>query len=551
MRCARLLALAACAACVPDDSREPAHDDGVGALRELVLDTEFLLEPSVEPREILEAKGGGLCVLDADRDGVLDLFVPGAGTLEDPRGQGARLFLGDGRLGYRDASEETGLAWRGWGMGTGLGDVDADGFDDVFVAAWGRDALLFGGAGGALRERGSGTGCEHDGWSSGAVFADLDRDGDLDLAVARYLRFDPSEPPPETEFFGIAVFGGPAGMPAEPNGLYENRGDGTFASREDAPGFGGLEPRASLGVLACDLDQDGWQDLFVGNDSQPNRLHLGSGTWSFEEQGERSGLARSADGHGQATMGIALADVNGDLLPDLFTTNFARDTNTLHLSVGPRRWRDATKAWGLAAGGHAEVGWGAAFCDLDDDGDQDLVVANGHVYADRLARELGSARAQGLHWWRRDGDRFRLAAEDEQPGLGARAPWRGLVACDLDGDLDTDLAATALGEAPRLFENLGVGDAVAVDLDWRDVPNVRGIGARLVLRADASVHTRWVQRGGSYQASGPATVTFPACPAGSRLSIEWPDGWSDELELPATSGAVRVVREERRTAVER
>ena len=144
-------------------------------------------------------------------------------------------------------------------------------------------------------------------------------------------------------------------------------------------------------------------------------------------------------------------------MPDLFTTNFARDTNTLHVSNGERRWRDGTARFGLAAAGRAEVAWGCVFTDFDGDGDEDLVVANGHVYPDAIARELGSARAQDLHFWRRDPERF---VRVETAGLcaGARpGVWRGLAAADLDGDGDRDLVLTGLGERAVLLERLVPG----------------------------------------------------------------------------------------------
>ena len=284
-------------ACGSDSKLEAPGESSATAYRWVELEASPILEPAREAREILEAKGGGLAVFDANADGLLDVFLPGAARLEQLDGQGASLLLGDGNLGFRRAQS---TPWRGFGMGTAVGDVDGDGRDDVFVAAFAADALLFGEPSG-LEARMAGV--EHEGWSSGAAFADVDLDGDLDLAVARYVKFDPGLPPEASSFFGTRVFGGPAGLEGERNGLYENTGDGTFRDRSDVLEVG--PARATLGVLAMDLDRDGALDLYFGNDSQPNRVYFGQTgePFTFEEAGEPSGLARNGDGHGQATMG--------------------------------------------------------------------------------------------------------------------------------------------------------------------------------------------------------------------------------------------------------
>lgn len=519
----------------------PGAEDPAWLFRAHEILSAPVLEPAVEARQILEAKGGGLAVFDANGDGHLDLFLPGAGRIDALEGQGASLLFGDGVLGFSDSGT---TPWRGFGMGTAVGDADGDGRADVFVAAFGVDALLFG-EGDGLAARPAGV--EYAGWSSAGSFCDLDGDGDLDLAVARYLVFDPSAPPPKTEFFGTAVFGGPAGLEGEANGLFENDGTGRF--RDRSAELAEDRPRATLGVVALDLDLDGAFDLYFGNDSQSNRAYFGTPgqPFAFNEAAESAGLARNGDGHAQATMGIAVADVNGDGAPDLFTTNFARDTNTLLTSASERRWRDATARSGLAAGGRAEVAWGCVFTDFDRDGREDLVVVNGHVYPDRIARELGAARAQAVHAWRAGESRFERLTPAAEPALSRPAVWRSLVAADLDGDGDRDLVATALGSRAVVFERRGAG-GLLLELRQVGAGDRAGLGARVEFEFEGTRQTRFALGGGSYQASGPAAVELPAGITGP-LTVVWPDGTPSRVEAVPAAGRWALERDGKRATL--
>ncbi len=500
---------------------------------------------------ILEVKGGGLALIDYDGDGLLDLFAPGGGTLASPeRGTRASLWRNLGGLRFEDASNAAGLVFDRWGQGVAVGDVDGDGADDIFVACFGRDALLRNRGAQLLEDTAAGEWGEA--WSSAASFGDLDGDGDLDLYVTRYLVFDPRHPPPPTTFLGVEVFAGPMGLEPAPDAVYRNRGDGSFEDATAEWGFDAPAPSYGLGVTILDLDGDGAPEVFVGNDSAGNflfrRSEGGAGAVRFVELGLASGVALSEEGAGQATMGIAVADVTGDGRADLFTTNFMADTNTLHVQRAPLLFEDRTRGFGLALESRPFVGWGALFADLDHDGDEDLVLVNGHVYPDRICEPQGWQRRQTPLLFERDGPRFaRVPAEVGGAWLAATHQDRGLVAGDLDRDGDLDLVVIELDGPARVLENVGArGSWLVVGLADRrpGAMNRRGIGARLELEAGALSQVRWIASGLSYQSSTAPEAHFGlgAHEGPLTLRVRWPDGFEQRVGL---EGARRTLVVER------
>ena len=480
--------------------------------------------------QILEVKGGGVALFDHDSDGDWDVFVPNGATLDEPdRGPGARLFDNRGALHFADVTEERGLEFSRWGMGVAVGDADGDGREDLFVAGFGRDALLLNEPGGLLEapeEHGLG---DSDEWGMAASFGDLDLDGDLDLYVANYLAFDPARPPERMSFLGVDVFGGPMGLEARADRLYENRGAGRFRDVTEASGCGDVPPSFGLGVVILDLDLDGLQDVFVGNDSMANFLFHNRGEWRFEERGEASGAASNTDGQTQATMGIAVADVDGNAYPDLFTTNFAADTNTLHMGAEGLRFRDRTQLFGLGSVSRPYLGWSTGAYDFDLDGDEDLLVFNGHVYPEAICRELVHERLQAPLYFERVGDRFEAAHQEDEAWLASRTCDRGAAFADLDGDGDVDAVVAELGGPLRVLRNEtaegGAHSWLVVELRDTRSANARGLGAVVTARAGESVQRRWLYSGGGYQSASPpvATFAFPDA-AAVRLEVTWPGG---------------------------
>ncbi|MBL8768006.1 MAG: CRTAC1 family protein [Planctomycetes bacterium] len=497
--------------------------------------------------QLLEVKSGGLALIDYDADGDDDVFVPNGATLESPRkGPGCRLFRNDGDLKFVDVTAAAGLTFDGFGMGAAVADVDGNGFDDLYVTAYGRDALWLN-RGGRFEDATDAAGLGDEAWSVAASFGDLDGDGDLDLYVANYVRFDPARPPAKTYFLGAHVFGGPLGLEAEPDRVYENVGEGRFRDVTEAWSFAAVPASFGLGVVVLDFDGDGRQDVFVGNDSQPNFLFRNLGAQRFAEIGVDAGIAVGDEGSGQATMGIAVGDVRGDGLPSVFTTNFMNDVNTLHVNVGGMQFEDKTKRFGLALVSRPFLGWATAFVDADLDGAEDLIVFNGHIYPKEITEPRGWQREQVPLMFRRVGERFeRVLADVGGSWVDEAHCDRGAAFSDLDGDGDVDIVVSELNGPIRVLRSEASGHWCSVELLDRTTPtNARGIGSKVTLIDGAGTRrTRWIQPAGSYaSSSGPrAQFGVPDSSGTWALEVTWPDGSKQSVASVQHDARVRVER---------
>ena len=499
---------------------------------------------------VLEVKGGGLALIDFDADGDLDLFVPNGATLADPeRGPGARLFRNDGAMRFTDVTASSGIAHRRWSFGATVGDVDGDGHDDIFVACFGPDVLL--------RNRGDGTfeditakaGVGDPRWGTSAAFADIDLDGDLDLYVCNYLDFDPAKPLPASIFKGISVIAGPRGYAAAADSLYENKGDGTFIDRSADSGIAAVKPGYGLNLSILDFTGDGKPDIYVGNDSQPNNLFVQESPWRFRDDGLRSGIAVNGEGLEQATMGVAVADVDGNGRPDVFTTNFSSDTNTLHLNLDGRSFDDRTNQFGVGAPSRPYVGWGAGFFDFDHDGDEDLLVVNGHVYPQATRATMDSDYAQRPLLMERRGARFHALAEAGAWKLEPHVD-RTAAFADFDHDGDIDAVIAGLNEPLRVIRNdhaAGADWLVVVPRDTRrdaagrSIGNRHAVGAMIEVKAGDVVQRRWLPAGGPFQSNSAPEAHFgvPKASGPLTVTVQFADG--EVLTIEGLAAGRRVV----------
>jgi hypothetical protein len=421
-----------------------------------------------------------------------------------------------------------------------VGDVDRDGHDDLYVTCFGRDALLRNTGARRFEENTEAAGLGDPRWSTAAAFGDLDDDGDLDLYVANDLFLDLADPPPQETFQGVKVPTGPRSLRPEPDVLYENLGNGTFRDVTAASGVGAARAAYGLGVVILDFDGDGRQDIYVGNDSMPNFLFINLGGMRFEERAVAMGVATNSYGDPQATMGIAVADVDGNGWPDIFTSNFANDSNTLHLNHEGRYFVDITHRIGVGMASFTALGWACGFYDFNHDGSEDLLVFNGHTYPGATRELMGSEFLQSPQLFLRDGRRFELVPpESVAPALAGRHCDRGAAFGDLDRDGDIDVVAVDLRGPVRVLRN------DADDAAWIVVePQAPRLGCTVELSAGEYRQRRFLHSGGSF-ISASATSAHFGLPEGVTtvdLVVRWPGGLERRLEGVATGRYVEVKR---------
>ena len=473
----------------------------------------------------------GVVVFDADADGWLDLyFVQGAPWPGAPSAVEAsnRLFRGRGEGRFEDATTAGVTDSAGYGMGAAFGDVDRDGDADLYVTNFGPNRLLQNVGGGRFEvdPQPAVAGTE---WSSAAGFFDPDGDGDLDLFVVNYLDFDPAE----NKWCGNAQrklrsYCHPDVYDGAPDRFLRNRGDGSFVDATGAAGLKSTVNDKGLGLALVDLDGDGLQDAYVANDSTMNYLYLGRDGGRFEERGLLAGAAVNGTGATEASMGVAVGDLNGDALPELFVTHLDQETNTLYRSRGSGRFADATVAAGLAAPGLPWVGFGTAFFDADNDGDLDLFVANGHIIDNIELFDATRSYRQPAQLFENVGD-GRFVERSEKLGLDGPIVGRGAVPADLDRDGDLDLVVTQNNARALVLLNRGSDGVPSLAVRLRGVrSNPHGFGARLELTTDRGRQVRWMTSASSYLSQGPAEVHFGLGEAGvQELKIFWPSGQID------------------------
>lgn len=498
---------------------------------------------------IVENVGTGVALLDANGDGLLDLFLSNAGRIEGGKvipGPGLALYLQDDSGGFQEVSRQVGLKFDGWGTGVAVADYDNDGDLDIFLCCWGADCL-WENRDGKFIEVGRESGVAHEGLSTSAAFLDFDRDGKLDLYVASYLRFDlarlPNEGQPCIEGGG-RVACGPGFYDPEPDRLYRNEGDGMFRLVSGEAGMGEAEGGYGLGVAVDDFNLDGFPDIYVANDTTGNYLWMNQGDGRFTDVALAAGASLSAEGQGQAGMGVAVGDCDGDGNPDIFVSNYSQEQNALYRNVGGGEFVESSTVSGFSLESYLALGWSAFFADLDNDCDDDLFVANGHVHP--AAAELNSSLSylQPCHFFLNDGKgAFKLCVESI--GQSARQPrvHRGAAYGDIDGDGDLDILVSVQDGPPVLLMNQTekAGHSLLVELSGSE-SNREGIGARLKGRVGKKTVIRTVGRGGGYLSASDCRVHFGLGAARRLDSLEilWPSGRKHIITAMAAGHLYRI-----------
>jgi hypothetical protein len=485
-----------------------------------------------------EIIGGGGLFFDFDNDGWLDVFLVDSGSLADPasaRHARHRLYRNRHNGTFADVTDASNIRLHSYGMGACAGDIDNDGLVDLYVTGVGQNTLYRNTGGGRFAEVPNAGGAGGSGlWSTSCAFVDIDRDGDLDLFVTHYVDTSRAQNP----FCGFAGppairdYCHPLVYPPLPNALYRNNGRGSF---EDVTAQAGIAPYLGngLGVAVSDVDDDGWPDIFVANDSTPNFLFHNERNGSFTEIAGLAGVAVAADGKPRAGMGTAFGDFSGSGRQGLVVTNHETEMHSLFLNLGARLFSDVTMHSGVGPATRPYVGFGVVFFDYDNDGRLDLAIVNGNVMANVAQVRTGAKLAQRKLLLRNAGERFVDVTKQAGPGFAVEGVGRALAAGDVDNDGDLDLLVVNNGDRPNLLLNEGGngGNAVLVQAVGT-TSNRSGIGTRLTLTAGGLRQVREVQSGSSFLAQSDLRAHFGLGRAEgpARLEIRWPDGSNEAVE---------------------
>lgn len=492
-------------------------------------------DPHFMPRSV----GSGAAMFDYDGDGRLDLYLiqnggPGSTAVNRLYRQGD-----DGR--FSDVTEGSGAGLADYGMGAAAGDVNNDGKVDLLVTNYLSTRLLLNQSEGATPrfvDVSESAGVVNPLWGSSAAFVDYDRDGWLDLVIANYLDYDPARRCADDS--GRREFCGPDAFAGRVTRLFRNLGASAVRFEDVTVAAGlGERPGPGLGVYCADFDGDGWIDIFIANDGRPNHLWINQRNGTFREEAGLRGVAMNGMGKSEADMGVALGDVNGDGLLDLFVTHLDSETHTLW-SQGPRgRFKDRTAAVGLAALKWRATGFGTAMLDIDHDGSLDIAIANGRIARAKAIHQQSPRFAPGLDpFWHDYAERDQVLLND---GTGRfddvsdahrdftleAAVSRGLACGDIDNDGAMDLLVTAIGSRAKLFRNIAPKKGRWLIVRAIDPAlNRDAIGAEVRVTAGEKRWIRHVNPGYSYLCSNDPRAHFGlgGVERIDGIEVVWPDG---------------------------
>ena len=484
-------------------------------------------------RFLMEAVSCGLATFDFDGDGLVDIyFINGAplrGTQVDQPPRNA-LYRNLGNFRFVDVTDAAGVGDIGFGLGVTVADYDNDGFPDIYVNNYGENVFY--------RNQGDGTFAEVTGPTgtangekvgAGVAFLDINGNGLLDLYCANYIQFSYADYRP-TNMLGHVVYPGPLVYPAEPDNLFRNNGDGTFTDVSEEAGVS-VNPQWGMGVICGDFDGDGHTDIFVCNDSTRNFLFVNDGQGKFREMGLLSGLAFDGTGSPQGSMGVDVADYNGNGRLDLFMTTYQRERTTLYENLGGLLFQDVTARTGAGVHSFRRVNWGVGFGDFDNDGHVDLFVANGHIHDNVDKFDSSTSYGMPNQLLRNDGSgRFRDVT-DGSGAIGVDAfSSRGAVLEDFDNDGRLDVVVLNSRRAPQVFRNEQVTGHHWIQLRLVGIDSNRdAVGARVRLTAGGRTQTKEIHSGRGYQSH-----------FGSRLHFGLGDqSRIDEVEIRWVGGRIQ------------
>jgi enediyne biosynthesis protein E4 len=477
-----------------------------------------------------ETTGAGCAFLDYDNDGWMDIYLVNSGKCDfynpDPPLRNA-LYRNNRDGTFTDVTEKAGVGAGGYGQGAAVGDYDGDGFPDLYVTQYGESILYHNNGDGTFTDVTEKAGVAAPGWSSSAVWFDYDNDGRLDLFVCRFVDFDKSKnlPCKANNMPGYCV---PHLYKPMPSWLFHNNGDGTFTDVSSVSGLGSYKGKA-WGVVATDINNDGLIDLFVANDTVADFLFVNRGHGKFEEIGQPAGIAYSDEGRPRSGMGVDSADLNQDGWMDLFVANIDHEAYAFYQNNHDETFDNIAAASGIANATRLMSGWGLKFFDYDNDGNIDLMIANGHpddlietIYENVKYREP-------LLLFHNSGKALKNVSAESGPVFSRSMSARGLALGDFDNDGAVDVLISCNDAAPVLLRN-----RVGAENHWLGLKlvgtkaNRDAVGARVTYQAGDWKRSLMKVGGGSFLSSHDPRMVLGM---GARTKIDWV-----EIEWPQPSG---------------
>lgn len=491
-------------------------------------------------RYLPETVGAGCAFFDYDNDGWMDIYLVNSGTSDfyQPATPLKNALYRNNRNGtFTDVTDKAGVAGGRFGMGVAAGDFDADGWQDLYVTNYGRNYLFRNNGNRTFTDVTERAGVAASSWSTCAVWFDYDADGKLDLFVSSFVVYDKTlntlcnEPHSTQNYYCV-----PRLFKPQPSYLFRNKGDGTFADVSRESGIA-ASPGKSFGAVATDLNNDGWMDLFVANDTMPNFLFINKGNGKFEEEGLGAGVAYGETGKPRSGMGVDAADYDADGWQDLFVANIDQEFFSLYNNQKDLTFIDEPGE--VASSTQLLSGWGSKFFDYDNDGDADLFLVNGHPDDMIEKRAPRVKHKEPLLLFENNGRGLRNVSAGSGAVFAREFSGRGLSVGDYDNDGDLDTLIVNNGEPPLLLRNEGGNRNNWIGLQLVGTKsNTAATGAMMTWQAGGVKRSRLKTSGGSYLAShdprellGIGTATKI-----DSLEIKWASGKVDKLtNLPANT----------------
>jgi len=505
-----------------------------------------------EKKYIIEETGSGVCLLDYDHDGWMDIYLVTGSTYDAMDGKTesphAALFHNNHDGTFTNVATIAGVTNDRWGYGCAVGDYDNDGWPDLYVTNFGKNRLYRNNHDGTFTDVAEKAGVTLGNWSTGASFGDYDGDGRLDLFVPGYVHYDMAHPPHTgsdsarlgfCQYRGVNESCGPRGLEGEPDHLFHNNGDGTFTDVSEKAGVDDPKHYYGFSSTFVDVNNDGKVDLLVANDSSSNYLYINNGDGTFEDASYYSGFALNRSGRETASMGLGVGDYENSGQVGLYTTTFSDDYKTLFQNKGNGNFSEITSRTGIDEVTYPFLSWGTEFIDYDNDGWKDIFLANGHVFPDAAKHDWGTSYAERplLFHNIEKGKKFDTIPAVEGTGLADVIPARGAAFGDLFNDGKIDVVMNCIDHTPVLLRNVDSDQNHWVGIQLIGGPGSPrdGVGSTVYLTADGIRHREDVMSGGSYESSNDQRLHFGLGQSTSVDSVEihWAStGTVEKLSLP-------------------